>query len=336
MQQPTIERSQLDPATIADCLRDAYDVTATQISHLALGNDSAADVYAVTDDSGERTFLKVRQETPTLASLTVPRYLYTSGIEAVVAPRLTVSGDTHVMHGEFAIMLYPFIDGAVGMDAGLTDAQWATFGALVKRIHTCAPPDAIRAVLPRETFVPNPRWSGVIRQLTPAFLERRFANRFQTELASFLRDKQGEIVAILTRCEALGAQLQRRTLPFVLCHADIHTANLLVRDDGRLAVVDWEQPLLAPKERDLMFVPGGREARLFYEGYGATDVNPLALAYYRYEWVVQDIGDYAERAFFMTGLGDDALGKSVDELMAMFAPGDVVEAAYASEQSLPS
>jgi spectinomycin phosphotransferase len=82
--------------------------------------------------------------------------------------------------------------------------------------------------------------------------------------------------------------LQDKSLDFVLCHADIHTANLLLDGQGRLFVVDWDQPILAPRERDLMFVTVGgfvteeRAETLFFQGYGKTEVDPLTMAYYRY------------------------------------------------------
>lgn len=52
-------------------------------------------------------------------------------------------------------------------------------------------------------------------------------------------------------------------------------------------LVDWDDPIMAPKERDLMFIGGGvgnvwnrsHEEELFYEGYGKVDVNPVLLAY---------------------------------------------------------
>ena len=91
---------------------------------------------------------------------------------------------------------------------------------------------------------------------------------------------------------------------FVLCHSDIHAANLLVAADGALYIVDWDEPILAPKERDLMYAGGGQsflgytpqeEEALFYRGYGETQVDPVGLAYYRYERIIEDIAAFCEQ-----------------------------------------
>ena len=37
----------------------------------------------------------------------------------------------------------------------------------------------------------------------------------------------------------------------------VHAGNVLLGDNDKLAIVDWDNPIMAPKERDLMFVGGG-------------------------------------------------------------------------------
>ncbi len=75
---------------------------------------------------------------------------------------------------------------------------------------------------------------------------------------------------------------------------------------------------------------GNTGAVLFREGYGEADVDATALAYYRYEWVVQEIGDFGERVFLTKETGDITQRESVEGFMQLFDPGDVVEAAYAA------
>jgi len=101
----------------------------------------------------------------------------------------------------------------------------------------------------------------------------------------------------------------------------------LIDAAGELWVVDWDGAVLAPKERDLMFVVGGISARLvtprtteeFFEGYGETTVDALALAYYRHAWAIQDIGGYAERA--LRGYEPDEAARI---FAGLFQPGEIV------------
>jgi spectinomycin phosphotransferase len=62
-----------------------------------------------------------------------------------------------------------------------------------------------------------------------------------------------------------------------------------------------------------MFAGGGQfgagrtaqeEETLFYQGYGPTAIDPAALAYYRYERIVEDIAVYCEKLFLSDTGGD--------------------------------
>lgn len=142
-----------------------------------------------------------------------------------------------------------------------------------------------------------------------------------------------KIQTLIERTESLGKRLRHTNLEFVLCHADIHTANILITQKQNIFIVDWDDTLLAPKERDLMFVLGEnsvetREEQLFFKGYGNAKINPLVLAYYGYEWCVQEIGDFGERVFLTKNTGENTKKDSVEAFMKLFSQGDVVESAF--------
>ena len=144
---------------------------------------------------------------------------------------------------------------------------------------------------------------------------------------------------MLERAEALAQELRVRQPTLVLCHSDVHAANVLVDVGGALYIVDWDEPIYAPKERDLMF-PGGaqgflgygpeEEEVLFYGGYGQVRVDATALAYYRYERIVTDLAIFCEQLLFSTEGGSDrpqALGWA----MSNFAQGGTLERARAAD-----
>ena len=149
---------------------------------------------------------------------------------------------------------------------------------------------------------------------------------------------------MVRRTQELAQILQTQSFEYVLCHADIHSANLLITPDQKMFVVDWDETILAPLERDLMFMIESPIAiyppvqpwqeTLFFQGYGKTEINWTALAYYRYEWAVQDMGDFVARVFLMDDVGEITQRHALKLFMGLFRPGDEIDTAIQSEGKL--
>ena len=151
-------------------------------------------------------------------------------------------------------------------------------------------------------------------------------------LAGLWQAHREVIATAADRAEGLGRAVAANRPRLVLCHGDLHTANVLVDRRDRLAVVDWDGLQLAPPERDLLSAAGD-EGTWFFEGYGPATLDPLTTAYYRWEWVVQELADYGGRV--LDGrLGAETRRVAVAEFRGLFAPGDVVEAAWAADRRL--
>ena len=338
-----IEKPHLSDEAILECLASAYGIGAeapagaARLEFLPLGNDAASWVYRVSQAGGQDAFLKVRQGAIYPPSLWAPRFLRDEGIAEVVAPLATRSGALCQPLGEFTLILYPFIAGRTGMEAGLTDGQWMRFGQVLRRIHAARLPQGLRRAVRRETF--RPAWGATVEALQARVAQGGFQEPVERALADFWRARAGLIGDLTARCATIGEQLRAQKRPAVLCHTDIHTANLLVDPRGDLHIVDWDQPLLAPIERDLTFIlsvvdgqvqDSRREQRLFLSGYGPAPVSALALAYYQYEWAVQEIGDDGQRVLLTPGLGAETRQAALDHFIQLFHPGDVVESALES------
>src|SRR5205085_5161097 len=65
---------------------------------------------------------------------------------------------------------------------------------------------------------------------------------------------ESTIHTVVTSLEKLAAVLQSRPLPSVICHGDLHARNLIRNRAGQVFVIDWDEVMLAPKERDCIFV----------------------------------------------------------------------------------
>ncbi len=328
-----LEKPRLADEKIIACLKANYGLTAAELEFLPLGYDSYAGVYRVQANNGQVYFLKVKRDPVDELSVRLPRHLKDHGIEHVVAPLPTLTQALWGKVEHFTLILYPFIEGTSGWEGGLSDSQWVAFGAILNQLHATQLTPELLKRMPRETFVPHPRWMAIIRHLHAAVAHQIYGNPFETQLAAFWNEHRHEIGTIVDRAERLGRMLQDHSSDFVVCHADIHTANLLIDTQGKLFIVDWDESVLAPRERDLMFVTVGgfvteeRAEKLFFQGYGKTEIDPLTMAYYRYERVMEDLAGFAERVFLMDS-SDETKHDSVSWFMAQFAPGSVVEVAH--------
>ena len=332
-----LEKPDIADEAIIDCLRSDYNLHVTSLEFMPLGHDANASVYRVLSTDGNAYFLKLKRGAVDELSLTIPQFLKAYGLEQVIAPLRTRTGRLSTQVEDFTVLLYPFIKGSSGKEIGLTDDQWIEFGTALKKLHSLELPTELATQIPAETFIPK---TAHIKAVDAKIDAGDFNNHFAHELAAFWVEKRDEIHHLVERAETLGRQLQAQTHDLVLCHADIHTANVLIGTDGKLWIVDWDTPILAPKERDLIFVtgvgegaalitsvPGARGEALFYSGYGKTEIDPMALAYYRYHWALEDIGGFGSSIFVAQDMDEETLEDAEYCLRVSFTPGSVAEAA---------
>ncbi|MDL1909311.1 hypothetical protein FBQ81_01260 [Chloroflexi bacterium CFX6] len=165
--------------------------------------------------------------------------------------------------------------------------------------------------MPQETF--SPKFREQVKEFQRQVENTTFSDLNAVKLANFIKSKRNEIDRLIKRTEELAKELQSQLHESVLCHTDIHGGNILITNEDQFFIVDWDAPLLAPKERDLMFIGGGidyiwkskQDEAVFYEGYGQTEINFAMLAYYRYERVIEDLAAYAEQLLLTEEGGAD-------------------------------
>lgn len=90
-----------------------------------------------------------------------------------------------------------------------------------------------------------------------------------------------------------------------------------------------------------MFIGGGidnfwkteREEAVFYEGYGKTEINRYALAYYRDERIVEDLAVVSEQLLQSNEGGADR-EQSYGWFLSNFEPGNTIEIAKNTDRLL--
>lgn len=335
----TTEKPALQDAKIVDCLHEHYGLQVGEITFLPSGDMNVAAYRVVTEDQTPY-FLKLRRGVFAETSVTVPYFLSECGIWQIIAPIMTRSRQLWAHLDDFTVLVYPFVQGHNAFEFALSEHQWVDFGSALKAIHTAVVPPELSSRVQHETY--SPQWRDRVKKLQALAQKEAFEDPIAIQLAQFLTAKAEEILYLVGRAEQLSSVLQAQEPESVLCHSDVHAGNLLIEASGRLYIVDWDNPIMAPKERDLMFVGGGvgsirysaREENLFYKGYGRTQINPVALAYYRFERIVQDIAEWGE-LLLLTNAGGKDRARSLQGFARWFQPNDVVEMAYKAEKTLP-
>jgi len=326
----------IDAEEIAVCLNGQYGLHVAGIVFLPIGHDMNAFVYRVVADDASVYFLKIRTGPVYLPGLLVPRALIDCGINSVLAPLRTRRSELWAsLDGQSgcSVVLYPFIPGENAMVAGLSDDQWRAFGAALKSIHSSGLEARFRDALRVENFaLPS---AALVRQLLRLIDHTGFENAVARRFAQFWRQHAERIERMLDRAEELGATLQSKAFDLVLCHSDIHAANILTGDDGRIWLVDWDAPLIAPRERDLLFVIGSGIARtvtpteedLFFEGYGSVEIDAEALIYYRYERIIEDLGEFGRHVFLTQDASEASREHEAELARGFFEPGGDIDRA---------
>ncbi len=286
--------------TIRDYLRDSYSLSIGAVEFLPLGADVNTAVYRITTLDYWPYFLKLRRGDFDPIAVDVPAFLHAHGAEHVMVPIVNDGGQLcSTAHG-YAWMLYPFMEGRNGYEVTLTPAQWIALGRSMRAVHTARPPLDLAARIPRETY--SPRLHDLVWSYDEEIPGTDYADSIAAQFAQLWLDQRDEIHRVTNRAALLASMLQQREVEFVICHADLHPGNLLLGADNALAIVDWDSPILAPKERDLTFMGGGSagtfntpaEDALFYQGYGPTTIDAIALGYYHYERIVADFAALAD------------------------------------------
>jgi len=336
----------LSEQTIITCLHDNFGLDISQVAFLPLG-DARNAIYHVSANCGTADcgaadcgatvggagyFLKLCPADFDEGVVAVPAFIHAQSIQQIIAPLPTKSQTLWLSAHDFTWILYPFFQGQNGFEMALSKEQWYRLGAGLRRIHQTDLPAELVKHIPQEEY--SPRWRDMVKALDKEVAHKEYDDPIAASFAALWMSKRDEIQILIQRAEELAQVLENRPLPKVICHTDLHAGNVMVAADDKIAIVDWDEPILAPKERDLMFIGGGiggtwndeQEVAWFYEGYGEAEIDMLALAYYRYERIVVDIAVYAQQIFEMRGSVKDR--QDGLRLIEQFGPNNVVEIAH--------
>jgi spectinomycin phosphotransferase len=333
-----IEESPVSNQHIIDCLRDAYGIESALLTQLPWGADINASVYKAEAADNSIYFIKLRRGHNHKVSVRVVELLEDAGIGQIIPIIKTAGGRSIQPIGDdFTLLVSPFVAWQNGLNRDLSDSQWRTLGKVIRKIHTIKVPLELQEKIRRESYAFT--WGETVRSLYRRIEFQPSNDEIAVKLALFMIEHKVTIFRLIFTAEKLVQQIRGQPSQFVLCHSDIHGGNVLMNENDGLYIVDWDDPIMAPKERDLMFIGGGvanawnkpHEEELFYQGYGKTEINKDILSYYRYARIVEDIAIYGQQ-MLLTKVERQAGMIMYQQFIDQFKPNGVVEIALKSTE----
>ncbi len=328
-----IEKQPISDKRIIDCLISDYGIEVTTLTFLPLGADIDASVYKADTRNQLSYFVKLKRGHGHDISTFIISLLHDAGIQQIILPLETKSGQTSQQLDNFTLIVYPFVEGRDGFCHDLTDDQWIMFGKVMRQVHDIDVPPQVQSMIRREVY--SPKWREAVRSLYTYIESEPSSDEVALKLVTFMKKHMASIHQLVDQAEQLSHKIKDQLHKFVLCHSDIHGGNVLINGKDTFYIVDWDEPIMAPKERDLMFIGGGvanvwnqsHEEALFYKGYGETEINMTLLAYYRHERIVEDIALICQQLLLTTTGGQNRI-ESYKHFVDQFEPQGVVDIAF--------
>lgn len=279
----------LSDQRIIDCLNANYGIKVARLTFLPIGADMNASVYKAQAHNQSSYFIKLKRGHHHDISATIIALLHDAGIQHIIPPIKSNNGQPIAHIDDFTLIVSPFVEGQDGFSRDLTEGQWITLGKVMRQIHEIDVPPSIQRMIRRENY--SPKWRKAVRLLYAHIESEPSTDEISSKFITFMKKHAAVIHRLIDRAEQLSKKIQEQLPEFVLCHSDIHGGNVLMDGNDIIYMVDWDDPIMAPKERDLMFIGAGvanvwnrpHEEKFFYQGYGKTQINTAILTYYRHE-----------------------------------------------------
>jgi spectinomycin phosphotransferase len=329
-----LERPDIADDDLVNLLTQSWQIDVNELRFLPLGADVNTAVFMADSTAGKRYFVKLRSGQPDIAAVRVPAFLHQSGMQTVIEPAETMDGQLWERFYGYMVTVQPFVDGSSGFDLSLSESNWLELGRALRQMHDLELPEDLKQILSVETF------SGVWRAQVKAFQAQAetvpYADPVAAQVVRLLLDHRHVVDRLVARASELAGRLAVRDHELVLCHGDLHAGNVLIDASRTLHIVDWDTVILAPRERDLMFIGAGiggvwkskHETDAFYRGYGAIAIDFELLAYYRLERIVQDIAAYCEQLLVTHPCNGEDRAQSLGFLTSQFETGGVLDIAF--------
>jgi len=228
-------------------------------------------------------------------------------------PIRTRCGDLETSFNGLPLILFNFIEGrTLAEEPRWSDDTLATLGRAAAFIHKSTP--LLDLEIPYVEHFDFPFIDDLLKGYDALEQVTTHDGWGKQALRELLLPRKGEMLRLLQRLGELQQLARARPREMVLCHTDLTPENLMVDEQGKLYILDWEGAMLAPPEHDLFFFTGDRfEIALasYVQERGHVQLDPDLFSFYFHRRNLEDLTDWIVRILY-ENQDDDQDGRDLE------------------------
>jgi len=288
----------IDKHLLKTRLQDAYALSVASMTFIPKGESSWG--YRLADAAGTAYFLRLCPHGAVSREvLYLVDTLYNDcHLWAAVAPQPAQDGALLVEVEQYDAILFPFIDGVTFADRHPSPAALFELGQVLAQLHRCQVPQHLYPAVEHFDIRARELFLNVLWEANRDVAED---NAFRREARTLLRPATHKLLGLLRAQELLQSVVRRTPLHYVICHGDPTPGNLIISAAEQLRLVDWDDAILAPKEKDLSFWLDDQSGA-FLAGYDAiakdVRVEEQVVTFYHRLWTISQIADLGGTILF--------------------------------------
>jgi spectinomycin phosphotransferase len=289
--------SKTDKSLLEKLVQESFGISVINLTLVTRWE--AARGYMIESSDHKTFFLKIYSDDniPDSAFMFACDLFAKVGIRNIAHPVATSYGQMRIPIGDFHVALFDWVSGRTAQEQKLTDQQLERFGELLARIHQSK--TVIGEYQVRENFaIPfKDRFLAIFNEMSKI---TGGSTKYRTQLRLFLEPHRQKFRREFETLERLQCKVKTMDLEFVNCHGEPSPGNVLASEDGEIHLIDWDDPICAPKEKDLLFFKDNVEPVM--KGYSLFSrdniVDRDVIEFYGHLWNLGEIAYYGGKILF--------------------------------------
>jgi spectinomycin phosphotransferase len=188
------------------------------------------------------------------------------------------------------LIVFDFVAGPTGDVAGYDFGQYVE---LLAHIHAITA--NVTSTMRQEVF--SLPFADEWQQRFAHVLQAVPTTAVQVKLQQLIQVHRQQISEDWLQLLSLSQQCRQATWAPLITHSDAHGGNLIVGDNGELYLIDWDELMLGPAERDIWFhlndePPAQDFLRMYRQTFPDYTPNPLFQRFYLFRRFYEDLVGY--------------------------------------------